>query len=60
MLTLMNYWNSVWRNQLAEIENAFPSRSEAEERAFERRLKQAPRWRVYSGDSVRQVNLPHA
>lgn len=60
MLTLLNYWNSVWRSHIAEIENAFHSRSEAEEQAFERRLKQTPAWQVYSGDKVRRVTLPTA
>ena len=58
MLTLMNYWNSVWRSHIAEIESAFHHRSEAEEQAFERQLKQTSAWRVYSGDKVR--TLPHA
>ena len=42
MLTLMNYWNAVWRSNLAEIENAFRRHSEAEDLAFRRQLRRDP------------------
>ena len=47
MLTLMNYWNAVWRSNLAEIENAAFRHSDAEEQAFERQLRRRSplRWR---------------
>ena len=60
MLTLMNYWNSVWRGHLAEIEKAFDRHSAAEDRAFERQLSRTPTWQIYSGNSVRSVSLPDA
>ncbi len=46
MLTLMNYWNAVWRGNLAGIETSFRSHSEAESEAFERQLRRppSPRW----------------
>ena len=42
MLTLMNYWNAVWRSNLAGIETSYRSHSEAESEAFERRLRRPP------------------
>ena len=42
MLTLMNYWNAVWRSNLAEMENSFRSHSKAEDLAFERQLRRKP------------------
>ena len=49
MLTLMSYWNAVWRSNLAEIENSFRSHSEAESQAFQRQLRRppSPRWKQH-------------
>ena len=46
MLTLMNYWNAVWRSNLAEIEDSFRRHSEPEELAFQRQLRRplSPGW----------------
>ena len=46
MLTLMNYWNAVWRSNMAEIEDSFRRHSETEDLAFRRQLRRSsgPRW----------------
>ena len=60
MLTLMNYWNSVWRSNLSQIEDAsFRRHREAEVLAFERRLRQ-PKvldWQKPKGRSGRYPRL---
>lgn len=58
MLTLMNYWNSVWRSNLAQIEDAtFRRHREAEVLAFERRLRQ-PGFRAWQKPKARSGRYP--
>lgn len=46
MLTLMNYWNAVWRSNMAEIEDSFRRRRDSEDLAFRRQMQRGsrPRW----------------